>query len=303
MSHAFSFEGGEYLTVMGATWFVSYCYYNHINKAHKNWNLVKTSSSRASVYGRTKNYHKFWLTEILKMDDSKLNSNTICLNASETKRMAKELLKYCSENNDIWAQIKLGDMYLDGIGVEKDLNKAAECYEKTASQDCETARKKLLRLYYLMGNNYYSSKDYVKAFEYYKKSSELNNFDAQIKLGDLYCSGIGVEKNFSKAAEWYEKASGLNSAIAHKKLFDMYYQMGEDYYKEHNFEKAKEYYEKAAENDNAHAQIKLGDMYLGGDGVEQDYEKACKWFEKAAEQGNHFAKKKLLSIKSRLKKD
>ena len=31
-SHNFSFEGGEILTGMGASWFVSYAYYQHINK-------------------------------------------------------------------------------------------------------------------------------------------------------------------------------------------------------------------------------------------------------------------------------
>ena len=32
-SHAFNFEGGEDLTAMGATWFVSYSYYEYIDKA------------------------------------------------------------------------------------------------------------------------------------------------------------------------------------------------------------------------------------------------------------------------------
>ncbi len=31
-SHNFSFEGGEILTGMGASWFVSYAYYQHIDK-------------------------------------------------------------------------------------------------------------------------------------------------------------------------------------------------------------------------------------------------------------------------------
>ena len=91
--HTFSFEGGDDLTTMGATWFVSYCYYNHIDSSHRNWEKVSTASSRASVYSRTSHYHKFWLTEILKMSDANLNKNSLNLDAFEIKRMTKELLK------------------------------------------------------------------------------------------------------------------------------------------------------------------------------------------------------------------
>ena len=40
--HSFAFEGGEDLTTMGATWFVSYCYYDKIDPTHKNWKKVET---------------------------------------------------------------------------------------------------------------------------------------------------------------------------------------------------------------------------------------------------------------------
>ena len=91
--HVFNFEGGDDLTTMGATWFVSHCYYNHIDRNHRNWENVSTASSRASVYSRTNHYHKFWLNEILKMSDANLSKNSLHLNASEVKRMARELLK------------------------------------------------------------------------------------------------------------------------------------------------------------------------------------------------------------------
>ena len=35
--HTFSFLGGEDLTTMGATWFVSYAYYKYVDSSHKNW--------------------------------------------------------------------------------------------------------------------------------------------------------------------------------------------------------------------------------------------------------------------------
>ena len=43
-NHNFSFEGGEYLRKIGASWFVSYCYYLNIDQSHKNWASVSTYS-------------------------------------------------------------------------------------------------------------------------------------------------------------------------------------------------------------------------------------------------------------------
>lgn len=91
--HTFNFVGGEELTTMGASWFVSYCYYCNINKAHFKWNRVSTYTNRISVYKRTLRYHKLWLTKILDMEDSRLNQNTLELNSAEIKKMTKELLK------------------------------------------------------------------------------------------------------------------------------------------------------------------------------------------------------------------
>ncbi len=90
--HSFNFDGGDELTTMGASWFVSYSYYRLIDNRHDNWRTVKTAGNRASVYERTKYLHKFWLTKILEMEDSKLNKNSLKLSAFQIKQMANQLL-------------------------------------------------------------------------------------------------------------------------------------------------------------------------------------------------------------------
>lgn len=35
-SHNFAFEGGEILTGIGASWFVSYAYYETVDPSHRN---------------------------------------------------------------------------------------------------------------------------------------------------------------------------------------------------------------------------------------------------------------------------
>lgn len=92
-SHNFSFEGGEILTGMGASWFVSYAYYQHIDDKHTNWSKVSTIQPRISKYNKGKTFHKAWLQEIINMNPLNLNKNTIGLSANEIKRMAKELLE------------------------------------------------------------------------------------------------------------------------------------------------------------------------------------------------------------------
>jgi len=91
--HIFNFDGGEALTTMGASWFVSYSFYYYKNKSHTNWQNTSTCESRISVFNRTKNYHEFWFGKILEMNDINLNKNEIGLDAKEIKDMVNVLLK------------------------------------------------------------------------------------------------------------------------------------------------------------------------------------------------------------------
>ena len=76
---------------MGATWFVSYSYYQIIDKKHEKWSLVSIST-RTPVYDKTKKYHKFWLKQVLQMSWDGLSKNEMGVPPAETKRMAKEIL-------------------------------------------------------------------------------------------------------------------------------------------------------------------------------------------------------------------
>jgi hypothetical protein len=78
---------------MGATWFVSYAYYTFIDDTHMNWQRVKTYQFRASVFKRNRQYHRYWLERVLEMDNDRLNTNEIDVEAERTKEMALELLE------------------------------------------------------------------------------------------------------------------------------------------------------------------------------------------------------------------
>ena len=104
--HSFAFEGGEDLTTMGATWFVSYCYYDKIDRTHRNWEKYP---ERVSIYNRTDHYHRFWLERVLEMDSERLSANTIGLTGDEVIKMAKILLN--SENKAIKPRRITADEY------------------------------------------------------------------------------------------------------------------------------------------------------------------------------------------------
>ena len=91
--HSFSFEGGDILAKMGASWFVSYAYYKNVDSTHMNWSKVTTTQSRISRYNAGQKYHVAWLKEVLSMNPINLNKNTIGLDANQTKEMARAVLE------------------------------------------------------------------------------------------------------------------------------------------------------------------------------------------------------------------
>ena len=91
--HAFSFEGGEQLTTIGATFFVSYLYYQNVDSNHRNWDSIKTKDSRISTINRSVQHHRAWLERIGDMNESNLNKNTLSLNGAAVKKMARDVLK------------------------------------------------------------------------------------------------------------------------------------------------------------------------------------------------------------------
>ena len=90
--HTFSFEGGEQLTTIGATFFVSYLYHKHVDSNHQNWGSIKTKKSRISTINRSESYHKIWLNHIGRMSEEKLNKNTLGLDGVTVKKMARTIL-------------------------------------------------------------------------------------------------------------------------------------------------------------------------------------------------------------------
>ena len=90
--HYFNFDGGYLLSKMSASWFISYYYFNHIDKDEKSWQTISTFDKRISVYNNSQDYHKYWIEKISKMNVKKLNTNTIGLTGSQIINMTNKIL-------------------------------------------------------------------------------------------------------------------------------------------------------------------------------------------------------------------
>lgn len=93
MRHGFEFAGGDMLTTIGVTWFVSFAYCESVDRSHRNWERVTTAANRKATFERSREYHRLWLEEVAHMNPKQLSRNTIGVAPSDCKAMARDVLK------------------------------------------------------------------------------------------------------------------------------------------------------------------------------------------------------------------
>ncbi|MDY2776864.1 MAG: hypothetical protein SOU51_00570 [Collinsella sp.] len=89
------------LQSMGVAWFVSYAFYNYVDKSHDNWQRTNTVTMRKSFYASSIEHHAEWLRQVPSMRSASLSRNTIGLSAEEIKNMAKEILNQMPQFHNI----------------------------------------------------------------------------------------------------------------------------------------------------------------------------------------------------------
>ncbi|MBZ3799288.1 SEL1-like repeat protein [Leclercia adecarboxylata] len=191
-------------------------------------------------------------------------------------------------SGDVDAQIKLGKMYRDGNGIEKDGKKAVEWLTKAAEQGS-------LDAHYLLGDIYASGNgvplSYSKALEWFKFPLEQGDSDTQVYVGWLHENGYGVPKDNSKAIEYYALAVEQGHSTGQHNL-GYFYEQGIGVPKDEN--KAFEYYTLSAQQGDSNGQRKLGELHI----FRKDYDKGKEYLRLAAEQGNQKALETLKKIEA-----
>lgn len=142
------------------------------------------------------------------------------------------------------------------------------------------------RMGYIYYNGEYVEKNDEKAFDCYKKATELNSSDGAYNLGHAYINGTGCEKNVNKGIETWTKAADLGNAGAANNLFCYYYshEFGNP---NQDLEKAKKYLLQAANGGDIIGCGNIAyHYYHGSDLFEKNESQAFLYMKKAADQGD-----------------
>lgn len=117
--------------------------------------------------------------------------------------------------------------------------------------------------------------DYPTALSLLRPLAAQGNADAQVLLGLIYDSGLGIPQDYSEAAKWYRKAADLKSVHAYYMLAVMY---GLGHGVPQDYTASVAWLRQGAERADPRSQALLGLMYEFGRGVPLDYVQAYKWY-------------------------
>lgn len=199
-----------------------------------------------------------------------------------------------SKVGDGLCKLQLAEFYELGTIVEKDIQKATQLYQE--AYDCyyeEAAIYDDFDAQVRMGNFYFSGlpllnimPDYNQAVEWYHKAAEKGSDHAQNNLGNMYAFGLGVPQDYEKAFHWYSQAARKMDLMALSNMANCYY-LGRGVTRD--YAQAAKYHSKAAHLGHPNSQEVLGEMYLKGHGVKQNYAQAVYWFKESCKNGERSA--------------
>lgn len=175
------------------------------------------------------------------------------------------------------ASALLGQVYLTGFAVPRNVAEAAKWYERADEVGYVPAAKIAGDIYYY---GYGIPKDPAKAVKYYKKAATLGFAPAQYAYANiLYLGEAGQREDVKTALAWYDQAAQRNHPGAQYALAQAY-DAGDGVAVDSR--RALSYYTSAAVGGNPDAQAALGTYFYQGDQVEKNLVTARKWFEAAA---------------------
>lgn len=223
-------------------------------------------------------------------------------------------------SHDEKLQYRIGQMLLTSTGTEKDVDRAATYFEKSARLGNGYVQYQLAKLY--LADDAADDEKIQQAISWLEQSAEGENQFAQYALGKIYRDGTHVPQDERRAAELFTAAAEQGNEYAVYALGKLYlgtetmannipgalrwlgvaaevgnqfaqYTLGKLYLAGENVPKdtgkAVSYLTPSAEQDNQYAQYALGKLYLLGKDVPQDKETALRWLELSAAQGNLYA--------------
>lgn len=194
-----------------------------------------------------------------------------------------EQTKTLADTGSPEAQLRLGTLYAQGIGVSKDLRKAVKWHRKAAEQG-------LARAQYQLGLDYANAEgvknDDEEAAKWFRRAADQGLVDAELDLGLCYLEGHGVKMSGAEGVKLFRQAAAQGSARAN-------YEVGRCYLEgtgvAKDIQEGIKWVQQAAERGDPVAESRLGQAYVKGEGLPKDNVQAYKWFTLAAAQDDENA--------------
>ena len=202
-------------------------------------------------------------------------------------------LKAFAEAGNARAQVALGNAYFQGLGAERDYVKAFQWYRKAFENGSRAASFNLGICY---ENGLGTLPDKLKAFEMYSMAADSGIPEAAFNVALSYRNGIVDPREGEVLAPDMKKAEQMLEALKKQGFFPAYRALAEIYLKrgdETLFPEAFRMLSLAAARGDAQAMNLLADCYSGGWGVERSPTERITWLERAASAGSMEACAKL----------
>jgi TPR repeat protein len=174
-------------------------------------------------------------------------------------------------------KLRLGLIYLKGIGVEQNLEEARRWLGEAADAGSTYG---MLQMAQTWRKPWTDPPDPAKAQEWFERAQAAGDVDALAYAGFMHEEG--ETPDLAAARRNFESAAAAGSALARARLGQIYLEgegVGVD------AKKAFEYFRAAADQGNAAAFLGLGFLYESGQGVARNPRAAREWYEKASATG------------------
>ena len=202
---------------------------------------------------------------------------------------AIDIYKECIETNaDSTAMFKLGSLYLNGNGVDENVELGLKYINAAIDAGNKFVKITMAGIYSDSNNKLYNMD---KAIELYKDCAE-NDSDSfsMFRLGSIYFNGNGVEKNTVLGLQYLNHAAKSGNKYAKITLAGIYSNGDNEFY---DMAKAIRLYKDCAENEDEpdpFSMYRLGAIYIKGKGVEKNIELGLHYLNNAIDGENSFAK-------------
>lgn len=122
----------------------------------------------------------------------------------------KLFAKSCDDGNPAGC-FAVGTMYMNGVGIQTDIQKAARYYEMGCSGGDAAACTSLAMIYDSEKKSNLEDKE--KAVQLYMTACQGGDGQACNNLAWMYANGDGIQKDYFKAIQYYQFACGIGSEL------------------------------------------------------------------------------------------